>query len=223
MCTARPNEWVRVEDAAKYGRGGLLPMAVFLTKNAPGLRTSPVKRGYWVVQRVLGEADSAAARGRSRTAARRGEDGSAAARHAGPASRRIRAAPPATPASIRSAWSSKATARSANARQGSRRPRRSTPAPPSPAAAKATASRASAQYIREHRQNDFVDNLCRKLLAYALGRSLMLSDELTIEEMRAQARGRRISLRDLDREHRHQPAVPEQAHGREQRAHQKGE
>ena len=30
-------------------------MAVFLTKNAPGLRTSPVKRGYWVVRRLLGE------------------------------------------------------------------------------------------------------------------------------------------------------------------------
>ena len=30
-------------------------MAVFLTQNSPGLRTSPVKRGNWVVQRVLGE------------------------------------------------------------------------------------------------------------------------------------------------------------------------
>jgi hypothetical protein len=30
-------------------------MAVFQTKNAPGLRTSPVKRGYWVVSKVLGE------------------------------------------------------------------------------------------------------------------------------------------------------------------------
>src|SRR5256885_3042130 len=48
-------EWVHVEDARPYGRGGLLPMAVFLTKNAPGLRTSPVKRGYWVVRRLLGE------------------------------------------------------------------------------------------------------------------------------------------------------------------------
>ena len=47
--------WMRVDDADKYGRGGLLPMAVFLTKNAPGLRTSPVKRGYWVVKKVLGE------------------------------------------------------------------------------------------------------------------------------------------------------------------------
>src|SRR5262249_6743419 len=47
--------WIHVKDAQRYGRGGLLPMAVFLTKNAPGLRTSPVKRGYWVVRRVLGE------------------------------------------------------------------------------------------------------------------------------------------------------------------------
>ena len=40
---------------ARIERGGILPMAVFLTKNSPGLRTSPVKRGYWVVRRVLGE------------------------------------------------------------------------------------------------------------------------------------------------------------------------
>ena len=52
---APASEWVRVENADRYGRGGLLPMAVFLTKNSPGLRTSPVKRGYWVVRRVLGE------------------------------------------------------------------------------------------------------------------------------------------------------------------------
>ena len=47
--------WVHVADAHHYGRGGLLPMAAFLTKNAPGLRTSPVKRGYWVAKNVLGE------------------------------------------------------------------------------------------------------------------------------------------------------------------------
>ena len=29
-------------------------MAVFMTQNSPGLRTSPVKRGNWVVQKVLG-------------------------------------------------------------------------------------------------------------------------------------------------------------------------
>ena len=50
-----PHEWVRVDDARRYGRGGLLPMSAFLTKNSPGLRTSPVKRGYWVVRRLLGQ------------------------------------------------------------------------------------------------------------------------------------------------------------------------
>jgi hypothetical protein len=49
------NTWVRIDNAREYERGGILPMAAFLTKNSPGLRTSPVKRGYWVVRRVLGE------------------------------------------------------------------------------------------------------------------------------------------------------------------------
>ncbi|HEV8543658.1 MAG TPA: DUF1585 domain-containing protein, partial [Verrucomicrobiae bacterium] len=40
------------------------------------------------------------------------------------------------------------------------------------------------QYIRADRENDFVDNLCRKLLSYALGRTLILSDDPTIESMK---------------------------------------
>ncbi len=47
--------WQRVGDAGKLQRGGLLSMAVFLTQNSPGQRTSPVKRGYWVVRKLLGE------------------------------------------------------------------------------------------------------------------------------------------------------------------------
>ena len=47
--------WVQIPNAAEFGRGGLLPMSVFLTRNSPGLRTSPVKRGYWVVRCLLGE------------------------------------------------------------------------------------------------------------------------------------------------------------------------
>jgi hypothetical protein len=41
-------------------------------------------------------------------------------------------------------------------------------------------------FIREHRQPQFIDNLSRKLLTYALGRSLQLSDELLIERMETQ-------------------------------------
>ena len=41
------------------------------------------------------------------------------------------------------------------------------------------------EYLRDRRQDDFLDNLCRKLLSYALGRSLLLSDHKTLAAMRA--------------------------------------
>jgi hypothetical protein len=40
-------------------------------------------------------------------------------------------------------------------------------------------------YIRENRQNQFLDDFERKLLVYALNRSLLLSDELIIDRMQA--------------------------------------
>jgi hypothetical protein len=40
-------------------------------------------------------------------------------------------------------------------------------------------------YLRESRQDDFVDNLCKKLLTYALGRSLLPTDKKTLEEMKS--------------------------------------
>jgi hypothetical protein len=40
------------------------------------------------------------------------------------------------------------------------------------------------KYVREHRQDDFINGLSRSLLAYGLGRTLVLSDELLIDEMR---------------------------------------
>src|SRR5581483_507685 len=43
------------------------------------------------------------------------------------------------------------------------------------------------EFIREHRQQDFVANISRKLLAFALNRSLQLSDEPVIERMQAKA------------------------------------
>ncbi|XZE21944.1 DUF1592 domain-containing protein [Pirellulaceae bacterium SH449] len=47
--------WVRLDGASGANRSGMLTMGVFLTQNSPGLRTSPVKRGYWVVRKLLGE------------------------------------------------------------------------------------------------------------------------------------------------------------------------
>ena len=55
LANAASDTWTHVEHADRFGRGGLLPMAAFLTANSPGLRTSPVKRGNWIVKRILGE------------------------------------------------------------------------------------------------------------------------------------------------------------------------
>ena len=40
------------------------------------------------------------------------------------------------------------------------------------------------RYLREEREEEFIDNLCRKLLGYALGRGVALSDRATLAQMR---------------------------------------
>ena len=50
-----PSDWRRVEGLRGMGRGGLLGMPVILAKNSAGSRTSPVKRGFWVVHHLLGQ------------------------------------------------------------------------------------------------------------------------------------------------------------------------
>ena len=41
------------------------------------------------------------------------------------------------------------------------------------------------EHLRTRRQDDFLDNLCRKLMSYALGRGLIPSDEPTLQQLRA--------------------------------------
>src|SRR5205085_12505842 len=41
-------------------------------------------------------------------------------------------------------------------------------------------------YLHDRRQQDFLDNLCRKLLSYSLGRTLLPSDDSLSEAMRQQ-------------------------------------
>ena len=47
-------KWRRVENVSAYSRGGLLGFGAVLAKTTAAARTSPVKRGAWVVQ-MLGE------------------------------------------------------------------------------------------------------------------------------------------------------------------------
>ncbi len=178
-------DWVRVDDARTYGRGGLLAMSVFLTQNSPGLRTSPVKRGYWVAKRVLGDVipppppnvpelphDEAKLDLPLREMlARHRANPSCAACHArfdsfglafegyGPIGETRANDLAGRPVDIQAVF---------------------------PGGSHGAGFDGVQTYIREKREKDFLDNFSRKLLAYALGRTLMLSDEPAIDRMQAQ-------------------------------------
>ena len=137
--------------------------------------------------------DSAAAAERPRIAAGRSKGGSAVARHAGEASGQSRAALPATRGSIRSDSPSRVTDRSERSDRTIWPDGRSTRRLLFRAASEGVGFEGVQNFIREHRQQDFLDNLSRKLLAYSLGRSLLLSDEPTIERMTRQ-RWRRMAI-----------------------------
>ncbi|HTU16490.1 MAG TPA: DUF1592 domain-containing protein [Gemmataceae bacterium] len=48
-------QWRRVAGVRKYGRGGVLALGSVLTKQSGASRTSPVLRGNWLVETMLGE------------------------------------------------------------------------------------------------------------------------------------------------------------------------
>jgi hypothetical protein len=177
--------WVRVDDADRHGRGGLLPMAVFLTRNSPGLRTSPVKRGYWVVRRLLGETipappanvpdlpsdESKLGPLTLRDAlARHRADKSCAGCHErfdaiglafegyGPVGEVRTVDLGGHPVDARAAF---------------------------PGGDPGDGLGGLRTYLETKRRGEFVENLCRKLLAYALGRTLIPSDDEAVDALRA--------------------------------------
>jgi hypothetical protein len=182
---AGPDEWVRVDDARRYGRGGLLPMAVFLTKNAPGLRTSPVKRGYWVVRRLLGENIPAPPAQVPELPSDEAKLGDLTLREALAMHRADKSC-----AGCHERFDAIGLAFEGYGPVGEFR---TIDLGGRPVDARATFPGDGGEgtgveglrtYLRAHRQGEFVENLCRKLLAYALGRSLLPSDDETLEGMR---------------------------------------
>jgi hypothetical protein len=186
--------WVRVDDADRYGRGGLLPMAVFLTLNAPGLRTSPVKRGHWLVQSVIGEQIPAP----PPNVPQLPDDESKSELPVRQMLEKHRSVPFC--ASCHARFDSFGLAFEGYGPVGEKRSVDLAGRPVDtqvdfPGGTQGSGVEGVENFIREHRETDFIDNLSRKLLVYALGRSLMLSDEPTIERMRASlaAHGYRFS------------------------------
>jgi hypothetical protein len=190
------DSWVRIDNARQYGRGGLLPMAVFLTKNAPGLRTSPVKRGYWVARRLLGEHIPAPPPNVPELPADEAKLGELTLRDALARHRADRACAGCHEKfdSLGLVFEGYGPVGERRAKDLGGRPVDATATFPGGSDGEGVAGLTA--YIRARRQPEFVDNLCRKLLAYALGRNLMLSDESLLREMRGklEAYGYRFSV-----------------------------
>jgi hypothetical protein len=53
--TANSNIWQRIDGLSRYGRGGILAHATTLAKQSGASRTSPILRGNWVAEVLLGE------------------------------------------------------------------------------------------------------------------------------------------------------------------------
>ncbi len=178
------SHWVRIDDAHKYGRGGILPMSVFMTQNSPGLRTSPVKRGNWVVQKVLGirvpppppvVPELPSDESKSDLPVR-----DMLARH--------RANPFC--AACHQRFDSFGLAYEGYGPIGDVRTKDLAGRPVDtavtyPGDINGVGFKGLQDFIRDHRQPEFLSNLSRKLLTYALDRSLQLSDESLIDEMQA--------------------------------------
>jgi hypothetical protein len=176
--------WVRVDDAGQYGRGGLLPMAVFATQNSPGLRTSPVKRGNWVVQKVLGirvpppppvVPELPSDESKSDLPIRQ----MLAQHHANPFC-----------ASCHERFDSFGLAYEGYGPIGDLRTKDLAGRPVDnsatyPGGINGVGFEGLRSFIRDHRQEQFVNNLCRKLLTYGLNRTLQLSDEALVDSMQA--------------------------------------
>ncbi len=181
--TGAAHEWAKIDGAGKFSRGGVLPMAAFLTKNAPGLRTSPVKRGNWVVSKLLGEripppppnvpvipTDETKMGDLTvrQTLARHRDDKACASCHDkidsfglvfegfGPVGEVRTLDLAGRPVDTRASF---------------------------PDGSEGTGLAGLRTYFRTKVQDEYLDNLCRKMMVYALGRSLILSDDLVVADL----------------------------------------
>lgn len=174
--------WHRVSGLREIGRGGLFGMGVVLTKNSAGQRTSPVKRGFWTVHHLLGQ-------------------------HFPPPPADVPELPPGEKEATKTIRELMAE-HTANpkcaichvhfdgvglalegfdpigrSRTKDLAGRQIDNVAQLPNGDTAEGIPGLIDYIDQHRRNDFIRTLCRKFLGYALGRSVLLSDQPLLAEM----------------------------------------
>ena len=160
-------------------------MGVFLTSNSSGLRTSPVRRGYWVVHRLLGEHIPPPPPKVPDLPADEAELGDVTLRELLVRHRKV-----AVCATCHARFDSFGLVFEGYGPVGRRRTKDGGGRQVDVRAEFPGGGRgAGLEGLRKHlvltRREQFVDNVVRRLFAYALGRRLMLSDRRSVESMNA--------------------------------------
>ena len=187
---ARPiaqDEWFQVEGMRSIGRGGLFGMPVILAKNSAGQRTSPVKRGFWVVHHLLGQhfppppadvpelpkSEKEASKTIRELLAEHTSHRQCAMCHVHFDGLGL------TMEGFDAIGRSRARDLAGRAIQATG---------PLPGGHAAEGISGLIDYVEAHRLHDFERTLCRKFLGYALGRSVILSDQPLLQEMEKRLR-----------------------------------
>ncbi|MEI7701662.1 MAG: DUF1592 domain-containing protein, partial [Planctomycetia bacterium] len=177
-------EWHPVTGLKQSGRGGLLGMAVILTKNSAGERTSPVKRGFWSVHHLLGQHFPPPP-----------ADVPELPKSEKLADQTIRALLAAHVSDTQCALchrhfdalglAMEGFDAIGRARTTDSAGRKIDNVATLPNGNEAIGIPGLIEYVGQNRRDDFLRTLCRKFLGYALGRSVILSDQPLLDEMKA--------------------------------------
>ncbi len=183
------SQWQRIEGMRQRGRGGVLGMATVLASQSGASRTSPILRGNWVYETLLGERLPRPPAGipqlpevvpEGKTARQLIEQHSAAPQCVkchqkidpyGFALEQFDTIGRMRPSKVLTT-TTLADGQSIDGLDGLRR------------------------YLSEQRRDDIVYQFCKKLLGYALGREVQLSDEPLLQQMQQQlqANGYRLTV-----------------------------
>ena len=178
-------EFRRVTGVDRFGRGGIATLGSVLTKQAGALRTSPVLRGTWVVETLLGRRVPNPPDDVPQLEEDEGNKDGLTVRQ-----RLERHRADATCATCHAKIDPYGFALEAYDPIGRLREQDLNGNPidahAEPQDAEAFEGLSGLQsYLLEH-QDEFTEQFCRKLVGYALGRSVELSDEPLLGEMQAQ-------------------------------------
>ena len=179
--TADPEEWRRVEGISSKGRGGVLGMGAFLAVNSGASRTSPILRGNWIYETLLGEklpkppADvpDLPEKVPENLTARQLIEKHSSAKECSKCHERI------DPYGF--------SLEQFDAIGRTRKNQRDTSVTLFDGT-RVNGIKGLRDYLVTERLDDFLEQFCRKFLGYALGREVQLSDMLLIQEMKNQLR-----------------------------------